>query len=551
MANSRDFTGKNRKFTGTKAITTPKGTTGERVGAESGELRFNTTTNLMEYYDGTQWKAIDAPPTISSVSPATFVSDGSTIHTITVTGGNFGAGLTAKFIGQDGTEYTPGTTTVVSLSSVTMTTLTSMTVANEPYDIKITNVSGLFATLENALDAGSSPAFTASAGSLGTLSDGGRAATGLTSQTFGPATDADGQQIRYSITSGSLPPGLRLGTANDGNNGKILGTATAVVSDTTSSFTISATDGVNTASRAYSITVNAPVVQSFTATGAFSFSVPVGVTAVQVLAVAGGGGAAWIGGGAGGGGVVYHTSFPVTPGGTVPGSVGAGGPASPGSNHTNQSPWDGRGGDSTFGSLTAKGGGSTAGWIYQTTGGPGGVWPNSPGGSGGGGTGQNHGGIASQPGTPNPGATNYGFPGAAGGDAPPSPQSGNGTTYAGQHTSGGGGGAGAAGGHPTQSGPGNTSGNQQAGRFAGNGVTNSISGSSVTYAGGGAGGSHNGYGPNASTAVPGGTGGGGQAGPTGTTGGTGGTNTGGGGGGAAYPDPNGGAGGPGIVILKF
>ena len=45
MANSRDFTGKNRKFTGTTGIILPKGTTGERVSSNSGEIRFNTTTN--------------------------------------------------------------------------------------------------------------------------------------------------------------------------------------------------------------------------------------------------------------------------------------------------------------------------------------------------------------------------------------------------------------------------------------------------------------------------------------------------------------------------
>ena len=58
MANSRDFTGKNKKFTGTKGITTPKGTTEQRVGAESGELRFNTTTNELEFYTGTIWKSM-------------------------------------------------------------------------------------------------------------------------------------------------------------------------------------------------------------------------------------------------------------------------------------------------------------------------------------------------------------------------------------------------------------------------------------------------------------------------------------------------------------
>jgi hypothetical protein len=549
MADLRDFTGKNRKFTGTIGEKISPGTTGERdTSFGGGTIRFNTTTSLMEYYDGSQFKPIDAPPTIASISPATFASDGSTIHTITVSGANFGAGLTAKFIGEDGTNYTPGTVTRISNSSLTMTTLTTMTVANEPYDIQVQNVSGLSVVLENALDAGSSPAFSASTGSLGTLRSGNLAATALTSQTFGPALDADNQQINYSITSGSLPPGLRLGTANDGNNGKIVGTATAVVSDTTSNFTISATDGVNTASRAYSITVSAPVITSYTSTGAFTFSVPSGVTSVEVLAVAGGGGGGRISGGGGGGGVVYHTSFPVTPGGTVPGSVGAGGPSSPGGSHDSQGSWNGTGGDSNFGALTAKGGGSSSGWVYQSTGGTGGVWTYGPGGSGGGGTGNNAGGTGIQPSTSNPGATNYGFPGAAGGDHPQSPGTSNGTTLAGQHSGGGGGGAGTAGGHPTQTGPGNTSATQAAGRFGGNGVANSISGSPVTYGGGGAGTAHAGGFP--SGLAPGGTGGGGPSFPGGAaTNGT--TNLGGGGGGGWYPDFAGGSGGPGIVIVKY
>jgi len=44
MADSRDITGKNRKFTGTDSIKLPTGTTGQRVDA-AGNLRFNSTTN--------------------------------------------------------------------------------------------------------------------------------------------------------------------------------------------------------------------------------------------------------------------------------------------------------------------------------------------------------------------------------------------------------------------------------------------------------------------------------------------------------------------------
>ena len=68
MSDLRDFTGKNRRFTGTDSIKNPIGTTGQRVASGSsdkGKIRFNSTTNLMEYYDGTDWKAIDAPPVVT------------------------------------------------------------------------------------------------------------------------------------------------------------------------------------------------------------------------------------------------------------------------------------------------------------------------------------------------------------------------------------------------------------------------------------------------------------------------------------------------------
>ena len=68
MSDLRDFTGKNRRFTGTDSEQMSQGTTGQRVAsgsADKGKIRFNSTTNLMEYYDGTDWKAIDAPPVVT------------------------------------------------------------------------------------------------------------------------------------------------------------------------------------------------------------------------------------------------------------------------------------------------------------------------------------------------------------------------------------------------------------------------------------------------------------------------------------------------------
>ena len=137
MSDIRDFSGKNRKFTGTTGVKLPSGTTAQRVD-ETAQLRFNTTTNLAEYYDGTEWKPIDSPPTITGVSPTSWSSDGTTRQTFTVSGSNFQSGATAKFVGNDGTEYTGVNLNVVSSSSVTIQNTTAMNVSNEPYDIIIT-----------------------------------------------------------------------------------------------------------------------------------------------------------------------------------------------------------------------------------------------------------------------------------------------------------------------------------------------------------------------------------------------------------------------------
>ena len=69
MANLHDFTQKNRRHTGAAGIKVSNDSlgNGDRVD-EKGRLRFNDTTDLLEYYNGTSWKSIDAPPVITSFS---------------------------------------------------------------------------------------------------------------------------------------------------------------------------------------------------------------------------------------------------------------------------------------------------------------------------------------------------------------------------------------------------------------------------------------------------------------------------------------------------
>ena len=225
---------------------------------------------------------------------------------------------------------------------------------------------------------------------------------------------------------------------------------------------------------------------------------------INYLVVAGGGGGGvYIGGGGGSGGLLSGSNVLMIPGSTYTITIGAGG-----SGGASYSVAGGQGSNSVFGSIaTAIGGGGGAG---------GGTTPATSGGSGGGAAG----GAAAGSGTVGQG--NNGGPAANGGGS-------------------GGGGSGAAGGSPTSYG---------ASAPGGNGTSSSISGSAVTYAGGGGGGSYSGYGGGGA----GGSGGGGAGsnGATAVSATAGTANTGGGGGGTGYISGYpGGSGGSGVVIIAY
>lgn len=234
----------NTEIAGTEAAKMPVGTTAQRTSAQSGDIRFNSTLSLMEYYDGVQWKSIDSPPVVSSISPTTETDANANI---TITGSNFQSGATVKFVGNDGTEYNSPSVTVNSATEVVATTPASpLTVANEPYDIIVTNTSGLSGTIADALDAGSAPTWTTAAGNIGTIVED----ESISSLSIA-ATDADGQSV--SITSSDFSiTGVTLNS-----DGTITGTPN--VNDSyasggvTHTFDGVASDGTNTTTRTFNI----------------------------------------------------------------------------------------------------------------------------------------------------------------------------------------------------------------------------------------------------------------------------------------------------------
>ena len=217
-------------------------------GLRPGQMIFNHTTNLMEYYNGTQWIAIDSPPVISSISPTEVDSSAGGNVTFTITGERFGIGATVKLISSTGVELTPSPVTRVSATQLTaVIAKNSFVNAQEPYDVQVINVSGLSATLADQINVDSAPTWSTSAGTIATINDD---ATG-THATLS-ATDAEGDTIAYSIVSGSLPAGTSLNSST----GAISGDPTDVNSSTTSSFNARATANSKTADRSFSIIVN-------------------------------------------------------------------------------------------------------------------------------------------------------------------------------------------------------------------------------------------------------------------------------------------------------
>ena len=242
-----DVSFENISDTGTEGTKVASGTTAQR-GSTAGQIRFNSTTGLAEYYTGTAFKSIDSPPTVSSVNN-TNINDAqiSANFDLVITGSSFNSGATVKFIGNDGTEYASPTVTVSSTTSISARVPTSVTHANEPFDVKVTNTSGLSGVLADAFNINASPTWNTASGQIG-----GTITEQDTVNTSVSASDPEGSSITYSVQSGSLPAGLSLNTST----GAITGTASNVSSDTTSSFTLRASDGTNTTDRAFSMVVD-------------------------------------------------------------------------------------------------------------------------------------------------------------------------------------------------------------------------------------------------------------------------------------------------------
>jgi hypothetical protein len=342
--------------------------------------------------------------------------------------------------------------------------------------------------------------------------------------TYTLSATALGNTISYTISSGSLPTGLSLNSST----GAITGTANAVESETTSTFTVLASDGTSSASRSFNIFQRPLTVSGGTSysdstyyyraftSGTSNLIVNYPITADYLLVAGGGGGGSGNAAGGGAGGLIELTSQSI-PAATYSISIGSGGN---GAANTSQFGSDGQ--SSTAFGKTAIGGGG-GGWDDQNgrSGGSGGGGADNPGATGGSGL--------------QPGSASGGYGNRGGNCSEPSSNGGG----------GGGGGAGGAGADVVNN---NIDPNQH---YGGIGRTSTLinaigsvtglghlSSSNYYFAGGGSG-SYKGNGQ----VVPAVAGGGGASGSNGLS------NTGGGGGGIT--SGTGGSGGSGVFVIRY
>jgi hypothetical protein len=466
-------------------------TAGRPVNPGTGKLYSNGEAQRLELYTaaGSWENIVQEVPGVSSITGN--YSEATNSGVITIYGTNFVNGAYATAIGSNGVQVNATSTTYNSLVQLTAQ-FANLSNQYEPYDIKVTNPSNLFGIIPDALYINASPVWQTSSGSLGTFIE------QISVNLSATASDSD-STITYALASGStLPSGVSLNSST----GAITGTLPDISSDTTYTFTINATDGLNVIPRTFSITSSAYV-------------------PVDYLVVAGGGagGASYAGGGGAGGVLIGSTNLSKLISHQI--TVGNGGAAAA----------------MDSGLAGANGQDSVASTLVAIGGGGGGSYGNNPqnagrsGGSGGGS-------ARETGGSGGAGTSGQGYAGGA------MSTNSSGSVYRG----GGGGGAGGVGkigdGIGTDSGDG------------GPGISSSITGTLTYYGGGGGGGVYNST-SDSGIAGNGGIGGGGDGLKGGGTATSGTANTGGGGGGAGGVGSGetgglrGGNGGSGVVVLAY
>ena len=146
-----DFKFENIVDTGTEGTKVASGTTAQR-GSTQGQIRFNSTTGLAEYYNGTSFVAIEGTPSITSISPNNINIDSNALpQNITITGVNFQSGATVSFVDSAGNVVNSTSVTFTNTTTLVAQVPSSVNSAQQPFDVRVNNPTGLTATLSDGL----------------------------------------------------------------------------------------------------------------------------------------------------------------------------------------------------------------------------------------------------------------------------------------------------------------------------------------------------------------------------------------------------------------
>ena len=242
----------------------PFGRTADRPTDALGQPFFNGDAARLELFTQNGWaNIVQETPSISAIVGSYIEGDESS--TITINGANFLTGATVSAISNDGVETFADVVNVIS-STIIEVTLSGLDPTKEPYDVVVTNPSNLFGSIRDALAVDDIPAFITQSGTLGTYVEQSAVSVQVS------AEDEEGSSLIYSISSGSLPTGLSLNSST----GEISGTpANLTTASATNNFVVAATDGNNTATRQFSVTVvdRGPTWSTSQSLGSFSKNV--------------------------------------------------------------------------------------------------------------------------------------------------------------------------------------------------------------------------------------------------------------------------------------
>ena len=182
----------------------------------------------------------ETKPTITSISPDTITNDATSI---VITGTNFVITPNVEIINSVGGITYPNS---ITRDSATQLTINVTLPTDGTYFIRVENPDGLAVRSSTALlTVSDAPTWSTTAGSLGSLAQGGTAS-------FSVSASSD-STVAYSVTTGALPTGLSLNSSTGAITGTESGTDSA---ETTYNFTVTATDQESqTTDRAFSITV--------------------------------------------------------------------------------------------------------------------------------------------------------------------------------------------------------------------------------------------------------------------------------------------------------